>query len=257
MTSEEKRTKLGLADRYAHRGFHDETAPENSLAAFRKAVQMGFHTELDVHMIADATLVVFHDDDLERMTGVSGRIADYDLVALRSLRLAGTEEYIPTFDEVLDSFEDSGLSLLIELKVDRGNYRALSRAVANRLQNYCGDFAVQSFDPRVLMEFRKLMPDVARGQLSKNFFAKRSGLSIAGAAVMTDMRLNALAKPDFISYKFKDRDNKALRREVDGKGKAEAAWTIRTPNAYRMAVEAGCIPIFEGFNPDELKGGLR
>ena len=251
LTEEKKRKNLGLADRYAHRGFHDEEAPENSMAAFRKAVERGFPTEIDVHLIADGTLVVFHDDYLERMTGEGGAVYEQTLPELKRLRLSGTDETIPTFDEVLDLFEKSGLPLLIELKVDKGNYKALSKAVIQRLARYKGKYVIQSFDPRVLMVFKKLRPDVARGQLSKNFFVKRKGISIAGAVALSNMRLNALARPDFISYKYKDRNNRVLRKEVDRKGKPEAAWVIKTKNAYNKAVDAGCIPIFEGFDPDD------
>ena len=128
-----------LASCYAHRGFHNDTvAPENSLAAFRRAAELGMHSELDVHMIADGTLVVFHDDTLNRMTGARGYIADYDLSNLRRLKLAESEEVIPTFDEVLDIYEDSGLSLLIELKVDRGNQKKLcGRSEERRVGKEC------------------------------------------------------------------------------------------------------------------------
>ena len=101
---------------YAHRGYYDKPGiPENSLAAFCRAVEYGLPSEFDVHIIADGSLVVFHDDDLERMTGVKGSIEAYDITNLRKLRLEGTDEMIPTFDEVLEVYEDSGLPLLIEL----------------------------------------------------------------------------------------------------------------------------------------------
>ena len=227
------------------------------MAAFRKAVEREFPTEIDVHLIADGTLVIFHDDYLKRMTGAEGAIYGRTLPELRRLRLAGTDETIPTFDEVLDLFEDAGLPLLIELKVDKGNYRELSEAVIRRLDSYKGEYAIQSFDPRVLMVFRRLRPEVARGQLAKNYFVNRKGISIAAADALSNMRFNAWAKPDFISYKYKDRNNKALRREVDRKGKTEAAWVIRTEAAYRKAISEGCIPIFEGFDPDNVKGVQR
>ena len=244
----------GLAGCYAHRGYHDKPRiPENSMAAFRRAIEYGLPTEIDVHLISDGTLVVFHDDDLERETGVKGSIEAYDLTNLRKLRLEGTDEKIPTFDEVLDLYEDSGLPLLIELKVVKKNHRALAKAVAERLDSYKGEFAVQSFDPRVLIELRKLRPDIVRGQLAKNFFKKKDGMPFLQVAALTNLMFNRLSRPDFISYKFKDRDNKVLRRSVDKKGMAEASWTIRSAKAYRAAVKAGCIPIFEGIGPDELK----
>lgn len=254
MERNRKRLQRGLADRYAHRGYHDKPAiPENSMAAFRRAIEYGLPTEIDVHLIADGSLVVFHDEELERETGVKGIIEDYDLSNLKKLRLEGTEEQIPTFDEVLALYEDTGLPLLIELKVNRGNYRELTAAVAERLDSYGGPFAVQSFDPRAILTLRRIRPDFVRGQLSKNFFKSTDGLPFYQLPVLTDMLLNRLTRPDFVAYKFADRGNRSLRRMVDKNGIKEASWTIRSARAYRAAVKAGCIPIFEGIAPDELK----
>ena len=76
-----------IAKHYAHRGYHEPPhIPENSMAAFRRAVEHGVGVEFDVHQIADGSLVIFHDDDLERMTGVKGQIEDYDLTNLRKQR---------------------------------------------------------------------------------------------------------------------------------------------------------------------------
>ncbi len=243
-----------LAKIYAHRGYHDKPAvPENSMAAFRRAVEHGLASEIDVHLIADGTLVVFHDDDLERETGVKGSIEAYDLTNLRKLRLEGTDEKIPTFDEVLGLYENSGLALLIELKVVKRNYKALARAVAERLDSYRGEYAVQSFDPRALMEYRRLRPDVIRGQLSKNFVKSTEGLPLYQVVLLTNLMLNRLTKPDFINYQFADRDNRVLRRLVDKKGYPEVTWTIRSAQDLKKAVADGCVPIFEKIDPKDLK----
>ena len=83
--------------RYAHRGFHDKPViPENSLPAFRRAIEHGFGAELDVHLLKDGTLAVFHDSDLRRCANVDGQIEDLTLEELKQLRLEGTDEQIPT-----------------------------------------------------------------------------------------------------------------------------------------------------------------
>lgn len=248
-----ERRPAGLADRYAHRGFHDKPViPENSMAAFRRAVEHGFPSEFDVHLIADGSLVVFHDEDLKRETGVKGQIEDYDLTDLRKLRLEGTDECIPTLDEVLDLYEDTGLPLLIELKVARGNYRELTEAACRRLDRYTGEFVIESFDPRVLMVLAKIRPGFVRGQLAQNFLRHRERLPRYQAVLLTNLMMNFLSKPDFIAYRYSDRNNWMLRRASGKKGIPEASWTIRKPEDYRAAVEAGCIPIFEKFDPDEI-----
>lgn len=109
--------------RYAHRGFHDKPViPENSLPAFRRAIEHGFGAELDVHLLKDGTLAVFHDSDLRRCANVDGQIEDLTLEELKQLRLEGTDEQIPTFDEVLALFE-SATPLIIELKTRAATIR--------------------------------------------------------------------------------------------------------------------------------------
>ena len=90
------------AQRFAHRGYHDKPQiPENSLPAFRRAIAHGWGAELDVHLLKDGTLAVFHDSDLSRCTGAQGMIEDLTLAELRALRLEGTDEQVPLFDEAL------------------------------------------------------------------------------------------------------------------------------------------------------------
>ena len=222
------------------------------MAAFRRALEHGMASEIDVHLLADGTLVVFHDDDLERETGVKGSIESYDYESLSKLRLEGTDECIPTFDEVLSLYEDSGLPLLIELKAVGRNHKALASTVADRLKTYKGGFAVQSFYPRAIMEFRKHMPEVALGQLSKNYFDRNDGFIKVRIAMLANMLYNRIVNPDFVAYKLRDKRNRGLSRAIDRKSLGKAAWTIRTPQAYKDAVRAGCIPIFENIDPEDI-----
>ena len=246
-----------MARHYAHRGYHKKPQiPENSMAAFRRAVEHGFGSEFDVHLIADGSLVIFHDEQLERQTGVRGEIEDYDITNLRKLRLEGTDEQIPTLDEVLELYEDTGLPLVIELKCARGNYRKLAEAVCKRLDSYRGDFVLESFDPRAVAAVKKFRPDFIRGQLVQNFFITRDGLPFWQTALLTLLKMNHLVKPDFIAFRFRDRDSRplrySLRKSIDKEGAAMVGWTITTPEEYKEAVEAGIIPIFEQFDPDEI-----
>ena len=99
----------------AHRGLHDKNTPENSLAAFSKAIEKGFAIELDVQLLSDDTVVVFHDTSLSRMTGNDGYIKFLNKNDLKVLKLKGTKEHIPTFEEVLN-LVDGKTPLLIEIK---------------------------------------------------------------------------------------------------------------------------------------------
>ena len=235
---------------YAHRGYHDKPAiPENSLPAFQRALERGWGAELDVHLLRDGTLCVFHDSDLSRCTGVNGVIEDLDLEGLKKLRLEGTEEQVPLFDEVLALFEDR-TPLIIELKAHGGNHRALTEAVCRRLDSYRGAYCIESFDPRVLMCLKKLRPDVCRGQLSMNFIKDPSGQPRFLRRPLTDLWFNLFTRPDFVAYDIADRSRLALRHCIDALGVREASWTVRDRAAFDTAKKAGCLVIFERFDPE-------
>ncbi len=236
--------------RYAHRGYHDKPAiPENSLPAFRRALERGWGAEFDVHIIKDGTLVVFHDSELKRCAGVDGIIEDLDLAELRKLRLEGTDELIPTFDEVLALFSGKA-PLIIELKTYKGNHLRLAEAVCKRLDSYEGPYCIESFDPRAVADVRKLRPDTIRGQLSQDFTNSNEGLPGYQRIILTSLLMNCLARPDFIAYKFEDRGNRANRRCITRLGLQPVSWTIRSLSDLKTAEAEGCIPIFERFDPE-------
>ena len=245
--------RLGLAERYAHRGYYKKPEiPENSLPAFRRAIEYGLGSEFDVHLAADGSLVIFHDEFLKRETGAPGEIEDYSLEELRKLRLEGTDEVIPTFDEVLDLYEDTGIPIMIELKPSRGNHKELAEAVAKRLDSYRGPFAVESFDPRAVMAMRRLRPDFTRGQLAQDFFRKREGLPFYKIVSLTNCLFNVFTKPHFIAYKYEHRNNRSLIRMVSGKKYIEVLWTIATVRGYEETIKEGIVPIFEKIEPEEI-----
>lgn len=249
---------IKIAKHYAHRGYHDSPLiPENSMAAFRRAVENGVGVEFDVHLIADGSLVIFHDDELERMTGVRGQIEDYDITNLSKLRLSGTDEHIPTFDEVLDLFEDTGLPLCVEIKPARGNWRPLSEAVCRRLDSYKGEFVVESFDPRAMMVVKKMRPEWTRGQLVQDFYKTPDGVPLYQAVMLTNLAFNRFVQPDFIAFRFKDKMRPALKRWLAKKDIVPVAWTIKSAEEYKAAVSKGCFPIFERITPEELESLKR
>ena len=102
---------------YAHRGLWNaaEGVPENSLPAFARAAEQGYAIELDIQITKDGRIVVFHDDTLDRVCGVHGRVDEFTFEELRGMRLCGTQETIPLLTEV---FEVMGgrTPMIIELK---------------------------------------------------------------------------------------------------------------------------------------------
>lgn len=240
--------------RYAHRGLHDLSlgVPENSMAAFRRAVEHGFPSELDVHLLADGALAVFHDSKLERVTGREGVVEDLSAAQLGDYRLGGTEETIPQFCDVLALYEGTGLPLLVELKSYKGNYAALAERTVKELDKYRVPYMMESFDPRCLMWLRRNRPEILRGQLAQDFL--RSPKDSAGMGkrmdrILTHMAFNESTRPNFVSFNFDHRDAVSLRRVKRFKTADIFYWTIRSREDMETAEAEGAQVIFEKFIP--------
>ena len=117
---------------FAHRGASGH-APENTLEAFRLAVQMGADgIELDVHLSKDGELVVIHDETVDRTTNGTGLVCSKTLAELKELDASkGMEGYagarIPTLGEVYDLIRDTGLLINVEIKTDVIQYADIER----------------------------------------------------------------------------------------------------------------------------------
>lgn len=234
--------------RYAHRGLHGNGVPENSMAAFRSALEHGYGIELDVHLLADGNLAVMHDSSLLRTTGENLRLEDLTTEDLPKYPLEGTGETIPEFQQVLQLFS-SGTPLIVELKT-ANNAAALTEAACNMLDRYNVSYCIESFDPRCILWLRKHRPEIIRGQLAENFF-RTAGCRLPwlGKLTMAWQMANFITKPDFIAYRFSDRGHiscKICRKLWHIQG---VSWTLRSQDALETAESEGWIPIFEGFLP--------
>lgn len=234
--------------RYAHRGYHDKpTIPENSMAAFKRAKEHGWGAELDIHLMKDGNLGVIHDASLKRTANEDVFIEDLTLEDLPKYKLEESDEIIPLFEEVLSL----KLPLIVELKVERGNYNELSEAAWERLKDYDAPWCMESFDPRAVLWFKKHHPEVCRGQLSQDFYKDGEvGTSGFQKFILTNLYFNILSKPDFVAFNFADRDCPALQKYLK-RGGQEVSWTIRDKESLLKAESFGSMPIFEKFDPDK------
>lgn len=234
---------------YAHRGLHGEGRPENSMAAFRAALEAGFGIEFDLHLLKDGNLAVIHDSLLKRTTGAEGRIEDLTTEDLQNYRLEGTEETIPTFRQLLELYAGKA-PLIVELKPVNGNHAALAEAACAMLEHYTGPYCLESFDPRCVRWLHDHRPHLIRGQLSENFMATDKTLSLPLRFALTHNLLNFLTVPDFIAYKFAHRNqtpsNFLCRRLWGAQG---VSWTIRSKQDFDTALAEGWLPIFERLIP--------
>lgn len=222
----------------AHRGYHNAAAPENSLAAFSRAIEADFPIELDVHLLADGTVVVFHDKTLSRVTDKDGYISKLTKDDLKDIYLCGTKEKIPTFADVLGLVAGK-VPILVEIKSD-GKIGDLEKAIWELLKDYKGEYAVQSFNPYSVGWFVHNAPQVLRGQLSCYF--KGEKMSRIRKTVLKKLRFNKISKPDFIAYGHEDLPNRYVKKTK----LPVLAWTIRNQDEYLRVSNHCDNVIFEG-----------
>lgn len=227
---------------YAHRGLHSNGVPENSIEAFELACRAGYGIELDIQLSRDGEVMVFHDYTLGRMTGCDKKLCELTLSELKGLRLAGTEQSIPTFAEVL-SLVDGRVPILIEFKGEDFNTSLCPKAY-ELLKDYKGSFCIESFNPLLIKEMKKLMPDTFCGLLYTNAVREKKKASILNI-VITLMALNFLCKPNFIAYNEIDRNSLPVRLATASKKTTRFIWTIRSRESLDRAHELGECPIFE------------
>lgn len=227
---------------YAHRGLfdNDSDAPENSLAAIKKAVQAGYGIEFDVQLSKDDIPVIFHDASLKRMCGVDGKVWEYTLEELQHMHLANTRETIPTLESVLREV-DGKVPLIVEYKMDRVDTKVCELGNA-LLKEYNGPYCIESFHPLAVQWYRKHRPNVVRGQLSENF--GRHGRKQFIYWILTNLFSNVATRPDFIAYRHDDADS--LSRRICRKlGTLSVAWTIRSQEEFEKAKKHFDLFIFD------------
>ncbi len=237
---------------YAHRGLWDQAHPENSLSAFRRAVEAGYGIELDIQRTRDGRLVVFHDASLKRMCGREGRIQDMTFAELSKLTLAGTDEGIPLFEDVL-GITEGRVPLIVELKTCHA-YRELCRESAAMLDRYEGLFCVESFDPRIVHWFRWHRPKWIRGQLVYGLTHGKYRKNIPGI-FLSSLMMNSLGRPDFLAMDVDTDDS--LPFKLVRKLCHTAAWTVSSRQVMEEKQKLFTLMIFEGFEPGQGRGESR
>ncbi len=234
---------------YAHRGLHNNqgSAPENSLAAFSKAVEAGYGIELDIQLSKDQVPVVFHDYTLKRMCGVEGRVAEFTVEELQKLTLCDSLEHIPTLTQAL-SVIDGKVPLIIEFKIEQHDV-ALCPIAMEVLKQYKGAYCMESFHPFALRWFRKNHNEIMRGQLSTDFVKdKEKGNRIVYFA-LSRLLFNRIGKPDFIAYRHLYPHISSLAIVRDLYQLPIAAWTIKNQEELEEARPYFRYMIFDSFIP--------
>ena len=238
-----------LGAQYAHRGLHDTEHPENALSAFALAVKSGYGIELDVRLSKDGVLVVFHDDTLDRVVGCPGRVIDFTAKELSEMRLCGSEEGIPTLEEVLN-LVNGRVPLLLEIK-EGASDNTVSLAVAEALKGYGGPLLIESFNPLSLSRIKEALPQIPRGLLCDHY-TKNKDFRKPTYYLLQWFLLNFKAKPDFYAYNYQNRTYLPFRLVRMLHRLPTFAWTVRTQVDREICRESGFTTIiFEDFIPKE------
>jgi len=241
----------------AHRALHDlaHGRPENSRAAMRAAIEAGYAIELDVQRSADGVAMVFHDYQLERLTGRKGTVQGSSAAELREIPLLGGDETIPTLTEVLE-LVDGRVPLLVEIKDQDGalgpNVGPLEATVARELLAYDGPLAVMSFNPHSMAAMAEAAPGIARGLTTCSYANPHWDILPAErratlAAIGDFDRVGA----SFISHEWRDLTSPRVT-ELKSAGVPILCWTIRSAAEEAKAREVAVNITFEYYDAERL-----
>lgn len=220
---------------FAHRGLHNnKDIPENSMAAFARAVEHGFGIEFDVYLTDDGHLIVHHDPTLKRSCGIDVASEKIDGANLEKYRLFGTQEHIPYFKDVL-ALVNGKVKLIIEIKIT-DKYPQTCAAVIDALKDYKGDFCIESFDPRTVLWLQKNCPKYLIGQLYDPNPVQRIYCRLKGTH--KDLAFMAASVKT-----LKSRFYQNVKKHYPGT--ALVTWTVRTPDQLSLAKDIADNYIFE------------
>ncbi|WP_411286577.1 glycerophosphodiester phosphodiesterase family protein [Phenylobacterium sp.] len=230
----------------AHRGLWSPGgAPENSLAAFQAACAAGYSVELDVQLSSDGEAMVFHDDGLERMTGATGRLRDRTAADLAQLRLASTDEPIPTLLETLAVIGRRAMAH-VELKTPYGEVGPLEQRTHEVIIDHAGPVCVIGFNPYSHAWFAERYPGVLRG-LDSYSYRRAPQMVEAQRRSFAELEHIAIARPHFLALGL-DMLPSEKAASLRAQGMPLIAWTVRAPEQWD-ALKASCDNlIFEGFH---------
>jgi glycerophosphoryl diester phosphodiesterase len=232
----------------AHRGLHDTAAGviENTASAFQAAITGGYGIECDVQISADGEAMVYHDDTLDRLTEVAGKLAALTAAQLKKVRFKNTDDRMLTLGELCELVAGRA-ALVIEIKSRFDGDTRLAQRCAEAARGYAGPAALMSFDPDVVAALRSVVRGQPRGLVAQRH--KRSSREANHSSALQFAARIAAARPNFIAYRVQDLPaalpllaRHILRLPL-------LTWTVRTADERQRAAKYADQMIFEGFRP--------
>ena len=236
----------------AHRGYHDRTQGrmENSAAAFRAAIAAGYGIEMDLQLSSDGQAMVFHDDDLDRLTSQTGPLNRQTAKTLTSIQLRGSTDTIPTLPQIL-ALVAGRVPLLIEIKDQTGSLSEtdgrLEAAAAAALQGYQGPVAIMSFNPHSVTHMARFAPDLPRGLTTSGECVDwQPDLAADTCARLLGIPDYEATSSSFISHSARHLSSPRIA-DLKSQGAAILCWTIRSAAAEAEARKIADNITFEGY----------
>ncbi len=238
--------------RIAHRGLHSETVSENSMEAFRLAIERGYAIEIDVHLTRDDDLAVVHDSFLSRVTGKSGVVERLSTEELKDYRLRDGQR-IPMLTDVL-RLVDGRVPLLIELKFRRSFNEKQADVLLAQLESYARKdmIAMQSFHPKAVKYLKEHSNEYSVGYLSSYGLIKNHNFL---NYMLKALKFFRYMHADFVSYDINYLPNKYVNAKRK-RGIQVLAWTINSKEKENKARRYADNIIFEHIIPDADWAGV-
>lgn len=218
-----------LAQPYAHRGLHGPGGPlENSLASVEAAVRLGLGVEVDLRLSRDGVAVVHHDRHLWRMCRDPRRVSRVALHELRAVRLRGSDETVPSADDVFD-LVGGRVPVLLDLKVAprRGDRERMADEVARLVAHTDAPVAAVSFDPLALAAVALRCPSAARGQSGGVSAPSAAAFVTSVSRPLDSLWFMRLSRPHFVSYNVERLPHRSVARARSHF--PVLGWTLRCP----------------------------
>ena len=220
-----------IARPITHRGYFDNiNIPENSIEAFKKSIAYQYCIECDVVMSKDHEVIVFHDNDLNRMANLDLKVSELSSQELRKVNLLNTELTIPTLDEILYSI-NAKTPLMIEIK--KGSHPKIEERIIEIIRSYDGPICLKAFEIDSIKWIKENAPYIKYGLIGSNLDLSIDNLIELGI--------------DFLSYDI-NFINDPIVKLAQNNGIPVVTWTINTEEKYRKAKKLADNIIFENIS---------
>ncbi|ROV89075.1 hypothetical protein VPNG_10067 [Cytospora leucostoma] len=223
----------GLPQAVAHRGYK-ANFPENTMGAFRGAVEVGAHAiETDVHLTKDGVVVLLHDPDLKRTFGVEGLVSDYDWAYLRTLKtLREPRQSMPRLLDLLEYLAEPGngsIWIFLDIKIDDAPEDLINRIAETISAAPGGDWrqriVLGCWTAKHLRLCHEMLPDFALAHTGLSITLAKEYLKIPNVAInIRQESLFAIGGAQFMKH-------------CEGEGRPVYAWTVNKESRMEWCIE--------------------